>query len=46
MIQNKVMGVPAVENSTKRKNSEKIQICISACGRVYCMPKTKQNKTD
>lgn len=33
MIQNKVMGVPVIDNATKRKNSENMQICRSgACG--------------
>lgn len=39
MIQNKVMGVPAIDNTTKGKNSEKMQICRSACGWVYDMPR-------
>lgn len=42
MIQNKVMGVPATEKPTKRKNSEKIRISKSACRRVCHMPR----KTD
>lgn len=43
MIQKKVMGVPVIDNATKRKNSENMQICRSACGLVYHMPGQTEN---
>lgn len=44
MIQNKVMGVPGVENPTKRENSETIPTRKSARGRVYHTPRNKDGE--